>query len=484
MLGGLIQSTAKNFLSLKYGTDKTVKKLETSYFDLVKNGRDKICKRKNDDIQRKVRNIITQLQSLLKLIRSLLSVLKKILKFVKVIKKLLIGLTILVKILKLFPLPARWAIVGMIIKMGDLLNKISFQLKSALLIILGIDFTITYLNKSLSFLVKKIDDLIKSLQVVSQQLKDCASTNENNADDLLNQSGLDRTKYDGLDLGNLQDGNGSGGVGNDRALSLLNQAALQRSLAGDLDSSLNDLSAGLRDLKNQMGELLNSNNTYKGFTFKIIEEETVQQVVAKRRYAVAINIDGIVTLTGELSYATDTKVLIDELKLRIDTDNLTGYTSIKTSNTVISDIDQPVSTGVVIDTSNIKPEDEDIINLLNQSIEDNQNGVGEQEVGDVDEEIGMQETNNEVLNDLGYESETEIEEDADSAISDLEDLLETDTGEKKMKSKYNSKQQKFIRMLQRKASNGDAKAKELLARIQSGQVKVKDAKAEWYLMKG
>jgi hypothetical protein len=480
MLGGLIQSTAKNFLSLKYGTDKTVKKLETSYFDLVKNGRDKICKRKNDDIQRKVRNIITQLQSLLKLIRSLLSVLKKILKFVKVIKKLLIGLTILVKILKLFPLPARWAIVGMIIKMGDLLNKISFQLKSALLIILGIDFTITYLNKSLSFLVKKIDDLIKSLQVVSQQLKDCASTNENNADDLLNQSGLDRTKYDGLDLGNLQDGD----IGNDRALSLLNQAALQRSLAGDLDSSLNDLSAGLRDLKNQMGELLNSNNTYKGFTFKIIEEETVQQVVAKRRYAVAINIDGIVTLTGELSYATDTKVLIDELKLRIDTDNLTGYTSIKTSNTVISDIDQPVSTGVVIDTSNIKPEDEDIINLLNQSVEDNQNGVEEQEIGDVDEEIGMQETNNEVLNDLGYESETEIEEDADSAISDLEDLLETDTGEKKMKSKYNSKQQKFIRMLQRKASNGDAKAKELLARIQSGEVKVKDAKAEWYLMKG
>ena len=83
-------------------------------------------------------------------------------------------------------------------------------------------------------------------------------------------------------------------------------------------------STNINDLQDQLGGPQNI-NSYKGFTFKVLDEETVTPGVAKRQYAIAINTNGILTLTGELTYATEDQVLIDELKLVIDSQNLSGY---------------------------------------------------------------------------------------------------------------------------------------------------------------
>lgn len=63
---------------------------------------------------------------------------------------------------------------------------------------------------------------------------------------------------------------------------------------------------------------------YKGFSFAVYEEDNSKYVVAgnKRRYAVALDKNGKITLTSQFSFTLDPGVLIDELKLQIDIQNL------------------------------------------------------------------------------------------------------------------------------------------------------------------
>jgi hypothetical protein len=123
---------------------------------------------------------------------------------------------------------------------------------------------------------------------------------------------------------------------------------------GILDAQLSDLN----DLKNQLkniNDLLDNallNNLsdadiqayldslktqpinfpeYKGFKFAIKEEETlgVQQAVVvrgniKRKYAVAINKDGVEVLKSEFSFTLDPPDLVEQLKIIIDQQNLQG----------------------------------------------------------------------------------------------------------------------------------------------------------------
>lgn len=65
---------------------------------------------------------------------------------------------------------------------------------------------------------------------------------------------------------------------------------------------------------------------YKGFKFKIKEEQNTAFVVKgnKRRYAVATNRDGTEVLKSELSFTLDPNDLVDQLKLIIDQRNLQG----------------------------------------------------------------------------------------------------------------------------------------------------------------
>jgi len=65
---------------------------------------------------------------------------------------------------------------------------------------------------------------------------------------------------------------------------------------------------------------------YKGFKFKIKTEEnkTFEVKGNKRRYAVAIDRDGVEVLKSDFSFTLDPNDLIDQLKLVIDQRNLQG----------------------------------------------------------------------------------------------------------------------------------------------------------------
>jgi hypothetical protein len=99
-------------------------------------------------------------------------------------------------------------------------------------------------------------------------------------------------------------------------------------LGNQANSNLNEQQ--LADLSNSFLPLGDDYPPYKGFKFKIKEEQTLgvqqAQVVKgnKRRYAVAINRDGTEVLKSDFSFTLDPNDLIEQLKLIIDQRNLQG----------------------------------------------------------------------------------------------------------------------------------------------------------------
>jgi hypothetical protein len=77
----------------------------------------------------------------------------------------------------------------------------------------------------------------------------------------------------------------------------------------------------------QIPSLQDQAGLYKGFKFQIKEEQdprfTVRGTI-KRRYAVAINRQGVEVLKSEYSFTLDPNDLIDQLKLVIDKQKLQG----------------------------------------------------------------------------------------------------------------------------------------------------------------
>ena len=95
----------------------------------------------------------------------------------------------------------------------------------------------------------------------------------------------------------------------------------------DDQANLNLNEQQLADLSNTFLPIDNNEfEEYKGFKFKIKEEQNIAFVVKgnKRRYAVAIDRDGVEVIKSELSFTLDPQDLIDQLKLVIDQRNLQG----------------------------------------------------------------------------------------------------------------------------------------------------------------
>ena len=100
---------------------------------------------------------------------------------------------------------------------------------------------------------------------------------------------------------------------------LLDQSTLQNLN----NQELTNLTSNLLTNIDQFGE-------YKGFKFKIKEEQTLgaQQAIVvkgnKRHYAVAVNRDGVEVIKSDYSFTLDPNDLVEQLKLIIDQQNLQG----------------------------------------------------------------------------------------------------------------------------------------------------------------
>ena len=69
----------------------------------------------------------------------------------------------------------------------------------------------------------------------------------------------------------------------------------------------------------------NTQQSFRGFTFEIVEVKLPSDPTVTRRVARALNTEGIIALETEPSFTENPKVLIEELKLIIDRDNLKAF---------------------------------------------------------------------------------------------------------------------------------------------------------------
>ena len=94
----------------------------------------------------------------------------------------------------------------------------------------------------------------------------------------------------------------------------------------DIKTSTNLNQQQLTDLTSSIFNNVDQFEEYKGFKFKIKEEQNKAFVVKGniRHYAVAVNRDGTEVLRSELSFTLDPNDLVDQLKLIIDQRNLQG----------------------------------------------------------------------------------------------------------------------------------------------------------------
>jgi hypothetical protein len=145
--------------------------------------------------------------------------------------------------------------------------------------------------------VKKLQDLVFALNIILSILQGILDAKLDDLRDLKSQ------------LQNIND--------------ILDNAALNNLSDIELQNFINDL-------QNQSSKINSTTFAeYKGFKFAIKEEETLgaQQAVVvrgniKRRYAVAIDRDGVEVLKSELSFTLDPPDLVEQLKLIIDQQNL------------------------------------------------------------------------------------------------------------------------------------------------------------------
>ncbi len=89
----------------------------------------------------------------------------------------------------------------------------------------------------------------------------------------------------------------------------------------------NDLGEELNKFikESQLKNESNTQQSYQGFTFEIVEVSLPNDPTVKRTIAQAINTEGVIALETQPSFTQNPKILIEELKLLIDKDNLKAY---------------------------------------------------------------------------------------------------------------------------------------------------------------
>jgi len=105
-------------------------------------------------------------------------------------------------------------------------------------------------------------------------------------------------------------------------ITILNSLDAALSLCLQPNQTLNPVSDNLQKILTDNQQSVD-NSTYQGFIFKI--EEVPFSSTVTRRKAVAFNQSGIPLIETPLSFTTNDRTLIDELKLIIDRDNLKAY---------------------------------------------------------------------------------------------------------------------------------------------------------------
>jgi len=241
-----------------------------------------ICSVNYDELNRKVKKLIAKLEAMSRIINNIITNLERLQSYTALLEAAGIIFSLLVEVLTLLPIPTMFSTIGITNKMSSILQIIKTKATGFLYIVTGINIILSSVRFLLAGISAAITAFLSTLQLLVNQLNDCDDEKRKKLGEEL-QTAVNRLSYDNTNLIRLFTLDGDD----------INNGAISSDKTGS--------------------------TLYKGYSFRIIEEEvTDKSIKIKRRRALALNKMGIVALEGTPSFATDTNILIEELKLRID----------------------------------------------------------------------------------------------------------------------------------------------------------------------
>lgn len=213
-----------------------------------------------------VNNINQQGQKVLKYI-------KLALVYIKIGTILLKVLKAIIKLFKRLPLPLKFLMFGKSARLISIMTNAEKKIEDSLNRLKQLSTLIQVIYSFASDLIIKMQNINTLLQVLQSNLEICQNTNES---PLLEEVKETRKR--------------------------LSQTILD-----------------LQEFTKNYDQAINSNlNTFGGFILEVQEEEIVDEGIKyKRRRGVAFDANGILVTQTDLTFATDTNIIIEELKLKL-----------------------------------------------------------------------------------------------------------------------------------------------------------------------
>jgi hypothetical protein len=239
------------------------------------------------------------------LITNNINKLKDIADIINSINKFLKIFALVLTVISLIPFPLPYKPVDLLLK--------------ATAIIGGLSVILSIITSLLANEIEKLNELRDKLKQVSLKLDIKTLESLTNGQQILASGSGAGTGANGI--GGTGGGAGAGGGAG------IGIGGNQFNLSGAGSNIFNNtVDQQLSNLSNTFLPLGGDYPPYKGFIFKIKEENNPKFVVRgnKRRYAAAIDKYGVEILKSEYSFTLDPQDLVDQLKLIIDQQNLQG----------------------------------------------------------------------------------------------------------------------------------------------------------------
>jgi len=278
-------------------------------------------------ITKYIKDIISACQKLQTICNQLLSFINLARTIIKIATVLIQIFKIIAKFLLILPVPNMFTTGGITTAMANAHSKVTdtadFFLKR-LSEINSILENIYYLCQDITI---KIGNIIDLLSLVTANIQGCNSDNDLTSDltgdNLANQDdNVNNTNISADDNGQIRSirGNNTG-----------NNLIIDPNLLNELNLTINNLKAtkdSLDDfIKNYENNKKKTNSTFGNYNIVILTEEVVDEAITlKRRYGVALDLNGIEVVKSKLTFASDDKIIIQEVKLLLMSKNLVSPT--------------------------------------------------------------------------------------------------------------------------------------------------------------
>lgn len=294
---GLIVSQLKNLLGLEDLIRGLIRKILQNL---------DICELLNqlplEEVEKTIKKIISLRNDVIDFINQILQIISSLLSITSIIQTLITVFKLILDLIPIITLAIPSAVppgIGLPVGLGVTFSSLLAMAKN---FITSVESILNVLNTGLIFLSEQLSKIIDILSSITIDLFQCV--------DKLNETQLN------------QDNNFL--ILKEKIRKSSNQEdiiQLNNQLNNIINENFNRLIGTLSPIPNV--NLGIQSEEYKGFTFSIKTKNTIEGT--PQQYAVALDVRKIQVLEGRPSFASDTKVLIQELKTIIDRQNLSGF---------------------------------------------------------------------------------------------------------------------------------------------------------------